>query len=114
MFSRTVYSTGIALMIYACHKGFGGVINTFLSWSFWVPLSRLTFMAYLAHPIVLNLIYNTMRFRIIYTDYMFMILAIAAIVLSYILALLFAVFVEFPLANVVSAIYQFAGVQRRK
>ena len=114
MFSRTVYSTGIALMIYACHNGFGGIINSFLSWSLWVPLSRLTFMAYLSHPIVLCLIYNTMRFRFIYSDLFLFLLFFAVVVFSYLLALLLAVVVEYPLANVENAIYKFAGVKRRK
>ena len=114
MFSRTVYSTGIALMVYACHNGFGGVINSFLSWSLWIPLSRLTFMAYLSHPIMLSLIYGTMRFRFIYTDWFLVILFSAAVVLSYSLGLVLAVFVEYPLANVENAIYKFAGVKRRK
>ena len=114
MFSRTVYSTGIALMIYACHNGFGGIINSFLSWGFWVPLSRLTFMAYLSHPIVLSLMYATMRFRFIYTDWFLVVLFSAAVVLSYSLGLVLAVVVEYPLANVESAIYKFAGVKRRK
>ena len=52
-------------MIYACHNGFGGVINKYLSWSFWVPLSHLTFMAYLFHPLVYVLMYRTMRFQYI-------------------------------------------------
>ena len=114
MFSRTVYSTGIALMIYACHNGFGGIINSFLSWSLWVPLSRLTFMAYLSHPIVLSLMYGTMRFRFIYTDWFLIVLFSAAVVLSYSLGFALAVFVEYPLANVENAIYKFAGVKRRK
>lgn len=114
MFGRTVFSIGIAFMIYACHYGFGGIINSFLSWSFWVPPSRLTFMAYLSHPIVLGLMYSTMRFRFIYTDYMFLMLVVPAVVLSYGLAFAFAVTVEYPLANVESAIYKFAGVKRRK
>ena len=62
MLSRTIYSVGIALVIYACHNGFGDIINSFLPWSFWVPLSRLTFMAYLYHPMVLTLMYGTIRF----------------------------------------------------
>ena len=113
MFSRTVYSTGIALMIYACHNGFGGIINSFLSWSFWVPLSRLTFMAYLSHPIVLSLMYGTMRFRFIYTEWILIVLISAAIVLSYSLAFVFAVVVEYPLANVENAAYKFAGLKRK-
>ena len=114
MFSRTVFSIGIALMIYACHNGFGGIINRFLSWSFWVPPSRLTFMAYLSHPIVLTLMYSTMRFRFIYTDYFLVVLVVAAVVLSYGLALVLAVTVEYPLANVESAFYKLAGLKRRK
>ena len=114
MFSRTTYSIGLAIMIYVCHNGFGGAINTFLSWKLWIPLSRLTFMAYLAHPIVLTVIYGTLRFRFIYTDIFLIILVVATIVLSYSLAFVLAAFVEYPLANVESAVYKFAGVQRRK
>ena len=114
MFSRTVFSIGIALMIYACHNGFGGVINKFLSWSFWIPLSRLTFMAYLCHPIVLTLMYDTMRFRFIYTDWLLIVLFAAAVMLSYSLALVLAVTVEYPIANVENAVYKLAGLKRRE
>ena len=114
MFSRTVYSTGIALMIYACHNGFGGAINKFLSWSFWVPLSHLSFMAYLFHPMVVALMYGTMRFQFIHTDWLLILLFAAAVVLSYSLALIVAVTVEYPVANVENAVYKFAGMKRRK
>ena len=112
MFSSTVYSTGIALMIYACHNGFGGIINSFLSWSFWVPLNRLLFMVYLCLPIVLSLMYNTMRFRFIYTDWFLLVVFSAAVVLSYSLALVLAVAVEYPLLNVENTIYKFVGGKR--
>ena len=114
MFARTGYCIGIALMIYACHNGFGGVINKFLSWSFWVPLSHLTFMAYLFHPLVIVLMYRTMRFRFIYTDWLLVILFAAAVMLSYSLALIVAVTVEYPVANVENAVYRFLGMKRRK
>ncbi|XP_065898103.1 nose resistant to fluoxetine protein 6-like [Dysidea avara] len=114
MFNRTVWSTGIAVVIYLCHNNFGGAINTFLSWGVWVPLSRLTFMAYLSHPIILTVIYSTMRSQFLYTHYYLSMLVVAAVVLSYSLALAFASFVEYPLANVESAVYKFAGIKRRK
>ena len=113
MFDHTVFSIGIALMIYTCHNGFGGVINKFLSWRFWIPLSRLTFMAYLCHVIVLMLMYGTMRFRFIYTDWLLMVLYAAAVSLSYSLALVLAVTVEYPIANVENAVYKFIGIKRR-
>ena len=114
MFAHTGYCIGITLMIYACHNGFGGVINKFLSWSFWVPLSHLTFMAYLFHPLVFVLMYKTMRFRFIYTDWMLVILFAAGVVLTYSLALIVAVTVEYPVANVENAVYRFLGMKRRK
>jgi peptidoglycan/LPS O-acetylase OafA/YrhL len=30
-----------------------GLVNTFLSWTFFIPLSRLTYISYLIHPMVL-------------------------------------------------------------
>ena len=114
MFSRTVYSTGIALMIYACHNGFGSAINKFLSWSIWVPLSHLSFIVYLFHPMVFSLMYSTMRFQFIYTDWLLIILFAAAVVLSYSLALIIAVTVEYPIANIENAVYKFTGMKRRK
>ena len=104
MFSRTGYSIGIALTIYACHNGFGGVINKFLSWNFWVPLSHLTYTTYLFHPLVYVLMYKTMRFQYIYTDWMLIILFAAGVVLTYSLALIVAVTVEYPVANMENAV----------
>ena len=113
MFSRTSYSIGIALVIYACHNGFGGIVNTFLSWSLWVPLSRLTFMVYLCHPIVCILMYGTMRSQVIYTDCLLIVFCAAAVLLSYSLALIVAAVVEYPLSNMESAIYKLAGLKRK-
>ena len=114
MFNRTVYSIGIAIMIYLCHNGYGGVVNTFLSWKLWVPLSNLTYTAYLTHPTLLYIMFNTMRFRFIYTDTFILTLAAAAIVLSYSMAFVLAAVVEYPIANVESAVYKFFGIKRRK
>ena len=114
MFSRTIFSFGVALMIYACHNGFGGVINKFLSWSFWIPLSRLSFMAYLCHPIVIPVMFRTLRSPLIYKDWLLIVLFAAAVTLSYCLAFVLAVTVECPIANVENAVYKFIGLKRRK
>ncbi len=38
-----------AWITFACQNGYGGFINKFLSWSVFVPLARMTYMAYLVH-----------------------------------------------------------------
>ena len=112
MFSHSVFSIGIALMIYACHNGYGGIINSILSWRFWIPLNRLMLMVYLCYPIVITLMLKTLRFRFVYTDWFQSMLVSSALVLLYSLALVLAIFVEYPLANVANAIYKFVGVKR--
>lgn len=51
--SRTAWALGIAWIVVACTTGNGGFINTILSWKAFIPLSRLTFLVYLVHPLLI-------------------------------------------------------------
>ncbi|XP_046403423.1 nose resistant to fluoxetine protein 6-like [Ischnura elegans] len=55
--SRTVWGLGLAWIIIACCTGHAGIINSILSFGGWVPLSRLTYGAYLLNPVLMNSIY---------------------------------------------------------
>ncbi|GFN76372.1 nose resistant to fluoxetine protein 6 [Plakobranchus ocellatus] len=49
----------VAWVIFACLTGNGGFINTFLSWSVFVPLSRLSYLIYLVHiPLIYVFIFS--------------------------------------------------------
>ena len=48
-FQRIAWNGALAWVIFSCAKGYGGIINEFLSWSVFAPLSRLTFCTYLIH-----------------------------------------------------------------
>ena len=39
----------LSWVVFACVKGYGGPINDFLSWGFWSPISKVSFMTYLFH-----------------------------------------------------------------
>lgn len=47
--SRTIWSIAIAWIIWACVTSNGGIINRFLSWEPFIPLSKLTYSVYLTH-----------------------------------------------------------------
>lgn len=49
LFSRTAWSISICWIIYACHLGYGGIFNWFLSLKLWTPLSRASYTLYLVH-----------------------------------------------------------------
>ena len=34
---------------FSCCRGYGGIVNSFLSWGFWLPISKVSFMTYLFH-----------------------------------------------------------------
>ncbi|KAL3279091.1 hypothetical protein HHI36_016605 [Cryptolaemus montrouzieri] len=50
--SRTLWGIGIAWTLTACSTGNAEMINKFLSYPGWIPLSRLTYCAYLLNPLV--------------------------------------------------------------
>ncbi len=58
---RSAWAVGVAGTILLCAHGCGGIINTFLSWRMWVPLSRLTYVTYLIHEFVLGYMYSSRR-----------------------------------------------------
>lgn len=55
-FSKTAWSLALSWVVFSCHHGYGGIINSFLSWDAFVPLSKLTYSAYLNHMQILTLI----------------------------------------------------------
>jgi peptidoglycan/LPS O-acetylase OafA/YrhL len=114
MFARAGWGVCLALVVYVCHYGYGGPINQFLSMSFWVPLSRLTFNAYLFHEIVLMVILSDLRDTLPYSDLTMAIYCIATVVLSYGAAAVVSVLVEFPLSNLEMAMFKLFGVTRRE
>ena len=48
-FGRLAWSIGVSWIIFACMNGYGGFVNTFLSWPGFGPLARLTYTIYLIH-----------------------------------------------------------------
>ena len=114
MFSRTGWGVAVGILLYACHHGYGGLINSFLSMPFWIPLSRLTYTAYLVHPIVLVIIIGSEKDTMYYTDVKITVYIVGSTVLSYGVAALLSSMVEFPVANLEMAVFKLLGVKMRE
>ena len=99
-FSGTGWSIAVALLIYICHTGFGFVVNTILSWSFWVPLFRLTISVYLIQVMVVLFFNGGLQARFFYTDYSLIVFFSCHMVFSYCVAALTSTFVQYPLLNI--------------
>jgi hypothetical protein len=51
-FGRSFWAIAIALLIFMCQNGNGGIINTFSSHTFWTPISKVGLSLYLVHPVL--------------------------------------------------------------
>ncbi|KAF3422276.1 hypothetical protein E2986_05851 [Frieseomelitta varia] len=94
--SRTGWSLGIAWLVVACCTNHGGIICKFLSSDFFVPLSRLTYCAYLVNPFVILGICASRSFPDYIDYYNIAAFFLTVSVISYIIAFLISVTTEVP------------------
>ncbi|XP_024887479.1 nose resistant to fluoxetine protein 6-like [Temnothorax curvispinosus] len=52
--SRTVWAIGIAWIVIVCSTKHGGIVKELLTCKIWIPLSRLTYCAYLLNPFIIS------------------------------------------------------------
>ncbi|CAN7989690.1 unnamed protein product, partial [Ixodes pacificus] len=95
-FDRILWSVSIAWIIFACSTGKGGILNRFLSWGAFAPLSKLSFGVYLIHMPFLELQSHIARERSFFSHFTLVSKCFSALVWSYLLSYLLFVSCEAP------------------
>ncbi|XP_036148364.1 nose resistant to fluoxetine protein 6-like [Monomorium pharaonis] len=95
-FHKTVWATGIAWIVIACSTKHGGIVNKLLSLKIWIPLSRLTYCAYLIHPIVIRSIKYYSETSIHFELMSWIVMCVGYITISYVCAYILSLMVEIP------------------
>lgn len=96
---RSSFVIGLAWLIYACETGHGGFLTKFLSWKLWIPLSRLTYSAYLVHPILIHGYYQAYPTSLYFTQLTVVTNFLGFLLTSYGLAFAFSLVFESPFMN---------------
>nr|CAB3264544.1 nose resistant to fluoxetine protein 6-like [Phallusia mammillata] len=94
--ARPMWCVGLAWVVIACSNGRGGPVNTFLSWKGFIPLSRLTYCAYLLHPLIIWWFFGSQEVMVHYSIPYVLSLFLAALVLANLLAYAVHLLVEAP------------------
>ncbi|XP_076807348.1 nose resistant to fluoxetine protein 6-like isoform X2 [Clavelina lepadiformis] len=94
--SRPVWCVGMAWVTIVCVSGYGGPVNTFLSWKGFIPLSRLTYCCYLLHPLVIWWFLATAETHFHFSIYFMIMIFLASLVLTHMLAYAVAMAIEYP------------------
>ncbi|XP_060085261.1 nose resistant to fluoxetine protein 6-like [Ylistrum balloti] len=95
-FNRFAWSVALAWVVFACATGYGGLVNSILSWSAWAPLGRLTYCAYLIHPMILEFFFFQ-PYAYIVSDVNMICYYLGLLVLTYMCAYIVSMAVEAPM-----------------
>ncbi|KAL3870229.1 hypothetical protein ACJMK2_038306 [Sinanodonta woodiana] len=104
--ARTAWGVALAWVIFACATGNGGFINTLLSWNVYIPLGRLTYCAYLIHPIVMIVYYGSLRNTIIFNDLNISYLFVSHLVFAYAAAFILSLAFESPMMGLEKVLFK--------
>ncbi|XP_043217996.1 nose resistant to fluoxetine protein 6-like [Amphibalanus amphitrite] len=104
--NRTAWGVAVGWVIFACVTGYGGPINTFLSYPGFIPLSRLTYAGYLIHINVLTLVDGSVKSTVYVDSYRFTYHLLAHVVVSFAAAMLLSLTFEVPFINLEKIMFE--------
>ncbi|XP_022126987.2 nose resistant to fluoxetine protein 6 [Pieris rapae] len=97
---KFAWSIANGWLIIACATGNGGVLGKLLAWRFLVPISKLTFCAYLVNGVVELYYVGQLRHPLHITFFTIAANAISHLVLTFFLALILCIMFESPLHGI--------------
>nr|XP_054751083.1 O-acyltransferase like protein-like [Lytechinus pictus] len=95
-FYRLGWGVAICWIIFASLHGYGGPVGALLEWSFWIPLARLSYCAFLIHPVVMYSVLLTQQTLFHFTYVTIAYLYVGNAVFSFVAALILSLLVEGP------------------
>lgn len=101
-FLRVCWSLCIGAIVLLCSTGQGMIWADFLTLRMWEPLGKLTFGAYLVHPIVIRMRYHSTDVTNYHTTFNFAMDYCGFLLISYVAATVLYVLVEVPSANLIA------------
>ena len=91
---------------FACSRGYGGVINHFLSWGFWLPISKVSFMTYLFHMSLNWHFFLLQSYPINYTMWQLTVMFVPQVWLCLLAGLLGCLTLELPFGKIQKLVIQ--------
>ncbi|KDR09103.1 Nose resistant to fluoxetine protein 6 [Zootermopsis nevadensis] len=108
--SHSVWAIGLSWIVIACSTGHGGYVNKLLSASFLYPFSRVTYCAYLVHPIMIRLMVMRLDSPMHLSLETITIIFFGQVTASYILSFIVSLAFEAPMVSLLKIV----APERRK
>ncbi|XP_011630660.1 nose resistant to fluoxetine protein 6-like [Pogonomyrmex barbatus] len=108
---RVFWAISFAWIVIACFTKHGGIVNQLLSFKGWIPLSRLTYCAYLLNPIIIRSI-NLCSEAPIYFQFLPLIfMYLEYVFLSFFCAFVLSLLIEIPCISLIRMFIQYFNVK---
>eukprot|EP00035_Acanthoeca_spectabilis_P006177 m.121578 g.121578 ORF g.121578 m.121578 type:complete len:721 (-) comp13389_c0_seq2:129-2291(-) len=104
-FGRLGFALAVAVVSFTCVNNNHGLVNRFLSLGIWEPLGKLTYGAYLVHPIIIRAYYYQQVMLVHYVPFNQFVIFVAMVVISYGVAALLWLIVELPFASLTKLVF---------
>ncbi|XP_022910626.1 nose resistant to fluoxetine protein 6 [Onthophagus taurus] len=102
--SHSAWALGLAWIIVACATGNGGFINSILSATILYPVSRITYCAYLLHPLVMRVMVMHMDSPLHLGKPLMIAVFIGQVVMSYVFGFVISLMFEAPVVSMLKII----------
>lgn len=112
--SHSAWALGLAWIVIACSTGNGGYINSLLSATILYPFSRVTYCAYLVHPLTIRIMVMNMDSPVHLGKDMMLIMFLGQVVLSYVLAFFISIAFEAPVVSMLRILAKLPTSSHRK
>ena len=100
------WSIVLSWVTFACCKGHGGIVNDFLSWSFWLPISKISFMTYLFHMSINWYFFLSQGYNIDFTAWQMTEWFVAQLWISLLVGLVGCLTLELPFGKIQKLLIQ--------
>lgn len=102
---RTLWAIGLMWIVFACQKGYGGIVNWFLTLPLFTVIAKLSYSMYLIHYVILLIAINRIKSMSYWDDYDLFITSLGDIVAVAFVSIFWSLFFESPLVIVEKYIF---------
>jgi len=98
--SRPIWTISLAIIVMICFFRQGGIVQSFLELKIFVPIGKISFPAYLIHPIILDWFYYSRTQPFYYTDINFAAIYVGVLFIVFAISFVIHLLIELPLVKV--------------
>ncbi|VEN43510.1 unnamed protein product, partial [Callosobruchus maculatus] len=112
--SHSAWAMGLSWIVIACITGHGGVVNKILSATILYPFSRVTYCAYLLHPIAIRVMVMSMDSPLHLGSIVTVIIYLGQVVASYLLSFFVSLAFEAPVVSLLRIITKVFALKKNQ